>query len=191
MRRRIHSLSLESLSRQRDCLWIAVCFLGTANLLLSFKAFWSSERVVVVPAGLSKSFWVEDSHVSSAYLEEMALFFARQILDVSPASAAYQRQVVLRYTAPSFHNALQKRLISEEEEARKNQLSTSFKPVSVTVYLKERAVELTGDLVAYVGGTLSRQTREVYRLTFSVNQGRLWVTGFGVQKGGADVPSAF
>ena len=184
MKQRFYSLSLQKLFRQRDRLFFLACLLGVSNLFLGIKTFLSSERVVIVPASLSKSFWVDPSQVSSEYLEEMALFFARQILDISPASAPYQRDVVLRYTSPSFHNALKKRLLEEETRARENQVSTSFKPVSVKVHPKVLEVEMTGDLIAYVGGKTSHQTRETYLMTFSYTQGRLLVTRFVLKKEG-------
>ncbi len=182
MKQRFYTLNLMKLLRQRDRLFWMSSLLGISNVLLGLCLFFSSERVVIVPASLAKSFWVDRSRVSAEYLEEMALFFAHHLLDVTPASAHYQREIVLRYTAPSYHNALKKRLVEEEEHSREGQISTSFKPVQIKTDPERLEVELTGDLISYVGGKSATQQREIYLLRFHYSQGRLLVTHFTLQK---------
>lgn len=182
MKERFYTISLYRLLKQRNRMFIVGCLLASSNLFMGMTLFFSSERVVIVPACVSKSFWVDRSAVSAEYLEEMALFFAHQILDVSAASASYQRDIVLRYTATSYHNALKKRLTEEETRAREGQISTSFKPVQIKVDEHRLEAELTGDLLSYVGGKLASQARETYLLRFQYQQGRLLVTHFTLKK---------
>lgn len=182
MKQRFYTLNLYQLLRQRNRMMVLGSVLVLSNLFLALTVFFSSERIVITPPCLSKGFWVDSRQVSPEYLEEMALFFARQILDVSPASASYQRDVVLRYVAPSFHNALKKRLLEEERRAREEQLSTSFKPVQIKVDVKRLETFLTGDLISYVGGKNAGQVRETYIIQFQYQQGHLLITQFTSQK---------
>lgn len=182
MKQRFYRLSLHKLLHQRDRLMILGGVLVTSNLLLTLLLFCARERIVITPPVISKSFWVDGRHVSPAYLEEMAVFFARQILDLSPSSASYQRDVALRYVAPCFHNALRKRLMEEEERAREGQISTSFKPVQIKVDPGRLEAELTGDLLSYVGGKNAGQARETYLMRFQYAQGRLLIKHFALKK---------
>ena len=186
MKQRFYNLSLQKMMRQRNQVLIAGSLLVISNLILSGLLLFSSQRVVIIPASPAKSFWVDGSRVSVEYLEEMALFFAQQILDVSPASAAYQRDVVLRYTDPSYYNALKKRLTEEEARYQGGQLATSFKPVQIKVNEGQFSAEITGDLVSYVGGRMSSSARECYLIRFGYQQGRLLVTQFTLSSQGAD-----
>lgn len=186
MKQRFYNLSLQKLLTQRNHVLIVGSILGISNVILCSLLFFSPQRVVVIPANPAKSFWVDQTRVSSEYLEEMALFFAREILDISPASASYQRDVVLRYTAPVYHNALKKRLTEEETRAREGQISTSFKPVQIKVNAERLEAELTGDLLSYVGGKMASSVRESYRMRFQYLQGRLLVTQFALMSQGAN-----
>lgn len=186
MRQRFYSLSLQKLTKQRNQVLVVGSILGVSNLILCGLLFFTPQRVVVIPANPAKSFWVDQRQVSPEYLEEMGLFFAREILDVSPASAAYQRDVVLRYTAPEYHNALKKRLIEEERRAGDGQISTGFKPIQIKVNAERLEAELTGDLLSYVAGKMVSSVRESYLLRFQYTQGRLLVTQFKLISEGAE-----
>lgn len=178
MKLSLYTSKIHQLIEQRNALVLVAIALGLSNVglvvLLTFKA----ERVILVPPQIQRSFWVEGSKVSAAYLEEMALFFSYQLLDVTPSSAACQREIALRYVVADFHNALKKRLITEEERYRKENLSTSFKVCEVVVTPNTRTVKLTGDLVSYVGGQKIKQSREIYSIRFRVSSGRYLIESF-------------
>lgn len=163
---------------QRNSL-LTVCF---SLLLIAFVqalyTLFKSEHVVVVPPETKQSFWVERNRVSASYIEEMALFFATLILDASAGSAAYQRDVVLRYAVPESYGRLRAMLLEDEERYKKEQLSTSFKPASVQVDAKNLTAHITGDLVSYVGQKRLSQVRETYRFQFVYKQGRLLIQSF-------------
>ena len=178
MRVSLYASKIHHLIEQRNGLVLVAIALGLSNvglvLFLTFKA----ERVILVPPQIQRSFWVEGHDVSACYLEEMALFFAHQPLDVTPSSAAYQRDIALGYVVADFYNALKKRLLAEEERYRKENLSTSFKVCDVSVCPTTKTVKLTGDLVSYVGGQKVKQSRETYAICFRVKSGRYLVESF-------------
>lgn len=148
------------------------------NVLLTLIIFNASERVVVVPPQLGNSVWTEKGTVSQSYLEEMAVFFAKQILDITPSTASYQREHLLRYVHPSFHNALRKKMLDEEERYKKDNLSMSFRPLSAVVNTKALKVTLTGLLQQYVANKFVQQTKEVYEMDFSYEAGQLLIKNF-------------
>lgn len=178
MNHRFLKVNVQKLLQQRNAALTLSAGMMLSNIILCTVVFFSNERVVIVPPDIKKSFWTETSRVSTDYLEEMSLFFAAQILDVCPGSAAFQRDVVLRYVDPAYHNALKKRLIEEEETYKTQQISTSFKPVKIEVDAARLEAKLTGDLQSFVGRERVKQTRETYHLKFAYRSGRLLLTNF-------------
>ncbi len=152
------------------------------NLLLVLMLFNAKERVVVIPPQLNTSVWTEKGGVSQSYLEEMAVFFAKQILDVTPSTASFQREHLLRYVDPSFYNALRKKMIEEEEHYKKDNISMSFRPLSVAVNTKLLQATITGLLQQYVANKFVHQTKEVYQIGFSYQVGQLLIKNFSFQE---------
>lgn len=148
------------------------------NVLLSLILFNAKERVVVVPSQLNTTIWTEKGTVSQSYLEEMAVFFAKQMLDITPSTAAYQREHILGYVTPSYYHALRKKMLEEEEKYKKDNLCTSFRPLSAVVNVKALEVTLTGLLQQYVSNKFVQQTKEVYEMSFSYEAGRLLIKSF-------------
>ncbi|HQW58291.1 MAG TPA: type IV conjugative transfer system protein TraE [Gammaproteobacteria bacterium] len=176
---------LEALVRQCDLSLFFGCGMLGANLLLALVVFGTSARVVVVPPDFKASLWTEKRTVSQTYLEEMAIFFAKQILDITPATANYQREILLRHVEPSFYHALKKQLIEEADKYHKDNISTSFKPLSAIVNVSKMEVSLTGLLNQYVSNKFVQQTKEDYELRFVYKNGQLLIKSFiltGVQK---------
>lgn len=174
---------IQQLIAQRNGLVLITMTLGLSNMGLVALFALKSERVILVPPQIQRSFWVEGAQASASYLEEMALFFAHQLLDVTPSSAAYQREIALRYVGSDFYNVLQKRLLAEEERYRKENLSTSFKVCEVGVHPQTMTVKLIGDLMSYVAGQKIKQSRESYLIRFRFKSGRFWVEAFELIEG--------
>lgn len=178
MKLSIFKQQLHILLRERNhSLLFGFTMLGV-NVLLAFMVFNAKERIVVIPPVLTTSIWTERGTVSQSYLEEMAVFFAKQILDITPLTASYQREHLLRYVEPSFYHALRKKMIDEEERYKKDNLSMSFRPLSAVVNVKALQVTLTGLLQQYVANKFVQQTKEVYEMEFSYQSGQLLIKNF-------------
>jgi conjugal transfer pilus assembly protein TraE len=181
MLRSIWKENLYALFKQRN--WAIAFAVGMmiTNVFLGVKVFRKEEKVIVVPAYLKQSFWVEGESVSKEYLEEMTLFFANLLLNVSPESMQYQRDVALKYVSPEFHNTLYQRLIEEEEQLRKQSLSTTFRAKEVKVNLDKGEATVKGILTQYVGDKKAGQAEEIYKATYGYTSGILTLNGFEVE----------
>lgn len=159
--------------RQRNML-VAICaVLLLIVLIQSVALFMKDERIVVVPPDFRHGFWVTGRDVSASYLEEMALFLSGMQLTVSPASAAYQRDVILRYASPSHYGALKATLLEVEKMLIKQNVSTTFRPLKALPCSEDLTVDLTGDLMTWVGSKRISNVRETYRLAFILERGQL------------------
>ena len=71
---------------------LSVCQLLSLAVIVSILG---SERTVIVPPSIDRTFWVTRDKASREYLEEMAGFVAWLVLDVSPSTVDWKRNVLL------------------------------------------------------------------------------------------------
>ena len=178
MKFRLHNSRLGDLFQQRNLLLSLSAMLLALNFTQALFTFFRLERIIVVPPDIKQEFWLEKNKVSASYLEEMALFFADLILESSPESAAYKRDIILRNTVSSGYGPLKTRLLEDEERLKKEHLTTSFQASSVKVDPEKLFVELTGDLIHFVGEKRISQSRDTYQFQFEYRHGRLLIKAF-------------
>jgi conjugal transfer pilus assembly protein TraE len=108
----------------------------------------------------------------------MALVYASLMLDCTPESAAYKRDIILRHTAPESHGLLKRRLLEEEQRLKKEHVTTSFQPNAIKVNSAHLTVDVTGDLLRFVGEKRISQSRDIYQFQFEYKAGRLSIKAF-------------
>ncbi len=150
-------------------------------LLQTLLLFFKHEKIIISPPELNQGYWVEGDRFSNSYLEEMALFFSHLLLDVSAASILPQGEVILRYVLPEAYGVFKTKLLSDEKRLKKQQLSLHFNPQTVEIP-KDRVVEITGTLSAYVGARKISQQQETYQVVFAKRKGRLFLESFELIK---------
>ncbi|MEN8236225.1 MAG: type IV conjugative transfer system protein TraE [Pseudomonadota bacterium] len=169
---------LQDLSQQRNLLLSFLGLLAVVSVFQAIALVFKSDHVVIVPPELKQGYWVEKNRASQAYLEEMAVFFAHLVLDNSPSSASYNREVLLRYVLPSAYGQLKMQLLEDEKRLQKDHLATCFQASSVKVNPHTNVVELQGDLMGYVGNKRVSQTRDTYLLKLRLQKGRVFLAAF-------------
>lgn len=174
------SESLEKLIKQRNAFLVLSLGMMLANILTASLLFFKNERIVIVPAYFKQTFWTEGELVSDSYIEEMSLFFTKLMLDTTPDSHKYRRDVILRYVAPKYYHELEKKLIAEAERLYKEGVTTSFMPKEVKV--KALGAEVTGLLISYISGTRVGEVKETYQLQFGNTGGIFMLENFTVKK---------
>lgn len=169
---------LSDLKFQRNVL-VGICAsLLVINATQSLCLFFRHERVIITPPQLSQGFWVEGNRFSPQYLEEMALHYAHFLLDVTEKNILYQGEILLRYVTPDAYGALKARLLEDEQRLKKNNLSTRFSPSEVAISVDNLTVDITGELLSYVGDKKISQVRETYQFRFQNLSGRLLIAAF-------------
>jgi conjugal transfer pilus assembly protein TraE len=163
---------------QRNVLGGFVLCLLPATSILAVLLFFKQERIVVHPPELRQSYWVEGNRFAPAYLEEMGLYFAHLLLDVSPANILYQGDVLLRYVWPKTYGEFRSRIMEDQKRLKQENVSMVFNPVECTVIPGQMAVEIHGDLVTFVADKKISSRRESYRVAFEGKSGRLFLKSF-------------
>lgn len=172
--------ALENVIKQRNGYLVIAVGLTALCLLLTLLLFQLAlhKRTYLLPPEISHSFWVADNAASSEYLAEMTTFFTALRLNVTPSNVKTQREMLLRYTAPSHYGELKSQLVAEGDRITKENLSSAFYPVDVKVNAKELQATITGDIKSTVGKEPLPDRRASYLITYRYNSGRLFVTAF-------------
>ena len=79
-----------------------------------------------MPPSINKSFWVSRDKASGEYLEQMGAFIAWLVLDVTPASIDWKKDILLGYVEPDQHGELKTRQELEAARLKRINASTFF-----------------------------------------------------------------
>jgi conjugal transfer pilus assembly protein TraE len=169
---------LGNLEGQRNVLGALVVILFVTNTLQGIRLFFRHERTIIVPPELRQEFWVEGQRFAPSYMQEMALYFAHLLLNVSPTTLGVQGDIVLRYVNPEAYGTFRTKFMADATKLSKDNASLGFHPISTKVLPDALVVEITGDLLTYMGSKVVSIHRETYRLAFTHQQGRLGIKSF-------------
>src|SRR5688500_486280 len=75
------------------------------SLVINLKLI-GMERTIIVPPTIEKTFWVTNDRASKEYLEQMASFIAWLVLDVTPATIDWKKDILLNYVPPEQHGLM-------------------------------------------------------------------------------------
>ncbi len=96
---------IKEMRRRNRGLALTVGLLAAAHVLalVVILNLLGTVRTVVVPPSINKSFWVTRDKASGEYLEQMGAFIAWLVLDVTPASIDWKKDILLGYVEPDQH----------------------------------------------------------------------------------------
>jgi conjugal transfer pilus assembly protein TraE len=137
-----------------------------------------SERTIVVPPTIDKTFWVTKDRVSKEYLEQMATFVAWLILDVTPATVDWKKDILLNYVAPEQHGTLKARQEVEAERLKRINASTFFLPQQLLANEQDHTVAVRGRLRTQVNGQETATDTKAYIAEFQYVGGRVHLKAF-------------
>lgn len=136
---------------QRNLALVAAGIMAFSNLVLVTAYIFKGERTILVPPQLTRSFWFDGGDVSKEYLEEMGLFMSTLLLDMSPSSAQFKHQAILKYAVPESYGSLKNKLLKDEDYYNELQLSTTFRPAQVIADPQNLTASVKGTLTSYMG----------------------------------------
>lgn len=171
---------LQNLIAQRNGYLVLAAALAVISLILVICVcrLINRERIVIVPPVIHQAFWVNSQTVSPEYLSQISSFLVQLRLNMTPSSAQYQRDTLLRYTDPAYYGELKNELVEEADHLTKTHTSLIFYPVDISVDVAHLTTQISGDFSAMVSNMSLPVQRLSYRLSFRYSQGRLWLQSF-------------
>lgn len=177
MKLKIQNSLLQYVIRHRNGYLVIACGSLLLNILLGIGiiSMIGKEKIILIPPGISQTFWIGHNDISPEYLTEMSHFFTVLRFNITPGNTDNQRETLLRYVSPEYYESLKTELINEAESMTRDHISTIFYPVDVKVNTKHTEALVTGDLITIVGTNQLPAKRVIYRITYSHNNYRLLV----------------
>lgn len=171
---------LRELRQRNNTLGLALGAMAAAQVLscIVMLSQVGRERVLVVPPTLNKTFWVEGERVSSAYLEQMGGFLAWLVLDISPGSVDWKKEVLLSYVEPDQFEALRTQQDLQADRLKRLNASTSLEVQEMVGNEDEQSLVLRGRLSLRINGVITSTEPRAYRLEFSHRAGRIHLKTF-------------
>ena len=176
-----HQNDLRVQRKANRTLGAVLALLGVCQLisLVVIASIVGSERTVIVPPNIDKSFWVSKDKASREYLEQMAGYVSWLMLDVTPTTVDWKRNVLLNWVSPDQHAAMKTKMDLEADRLRTNNASTSFLIQQLTADEKEQSVLVTGRLRRQINGTdVAEPETRSYLAQFHYTGGRVHIQTF-------------
>ncbi|MBI5721051.1 MAG: type IV conjugative transfer system protein TraE [Burkholderiales bacterium] len=152
--------------------------LGQLLSLVIILNLLGSVRTLVVPPSINKSFWVERDKASAEYLEQMGSFIAWLVLDVTPSSVDWKKDVLLGYVEPDQHGAFRVRQEIEAARLKRINASTAFMPQQLVPSEDTQSVVVRGRLRTLVNAQETSNEAKTYLVEFSYAGGRMHLKTF-------------
>lgn len=148
---------------------------SVVNLFLAFFIVTTdrSEKIIITPPIVERSFWVQGEDVSEEYLSQMATWFLSLNLTYNSDNARAQAEILLPYLHPSKHAALSQKIEKQLVAIKRYNESSVFYITEVAVLNND--VALIGDLRRTAGRTQIENRKAAYKVSFKFDTGRLTV----------------
>ncbi len=171
---------LKDLRRRNKGLGFAVGALAACQILTLTVVviLLGTVRTVVVPPTLHKTFWVAGGRASNEYLEQMGSFIAWLVLDVTPSTIDWKKDMLLGYVDPVQYGTLKSRQEVEAERLKRINAATAFVPQQLVASEEAQSLVVRGRLRTLVNGFETGNDLKAYRIDFSHAGARMHIVGF-------------
>lgn len=148
-----------------------------SNVLLALRlaTLQNTHRETLVPPTINKTFWVDDQQIDASYLEQMANFLIQLAFNNTPVNAEYNAKMLLKYVGPGSYGKLERYLMANVRELRKNNTSTLFSVRAISVLKEENAVAFSGVVTTYIADRRVSERSKTFLVRFGFDAGRVYI----------------
>lgn len=158
----------------------AVLLLGV-GLILNATVLREETKIVVVPPTLTNEFWLERNRASETYIEQMAVFVATLAGNLSPRSAEYNVDALLKYMEPTRMIEVRDDLKAQAEYIKKNNIAQSYHPSGSQIDIDKQSAVVEGTVVRHVGSIKVSEEKMAVHMKFKLSDYFLRVTDLYVE----------
>jgi conjugal transfer pilus assembly protein TraE len=171
---------LKDLRRRNRWLGLAVAGLVLALIvaLCAVLKIAGSERTIIVPPSIDRSFWTTRERSGKDYLNQMAAYVAYLVLDVDPATVDWKKDALLNWVAPEQHATIRTRQELEAERLKRINAATFFRPQQLVADEERQSVVVRGRLRTLVNGQETSVDTRAYLVEFDYAGGRAHLKTF-------------
>lgn len=178
MLERFYQINIKHLYRQRNGYLVLALLSMVVNIIFVIILMQRASQIILLPPLLKQSVWVKGYEVSPEYLVEMADWFGYLMLTKTAANIKHQHQTLLKYMSSESHNAMQQRLLKEEERYMKDGLSTQWLVQHIKAHPLDMRAHMKGELLTRLGKDVVEKVEKTFELQFQWQHGQLSLTKF-------------
>jgi conjugal transfer pilus assembly protein TraE len=171
----------KALYKQRNFFLMMSCLLLITSTLISFKAFVTDVRTILVP-GISETLEISNKNVSESYLRRASHMFLSLLLDLSPSDIEFKRDSILKLTASGSYNDISSYFNEQVEKMQKFKVSTYFTPKEMQIDAKNLKVIAKGIFTSRFGTNGQEEKDISFFMEFSYENGFLLIKRFKAEE---------
>ena len=166
------------LARQNRLLRFIVFIMAVAIIINGVYVYKASisQKVVLVPLGLTKEVYVTGDEASQEYLSDVAHLFISLLYQYTPSTAPSQFESVLKFAHPSFYPELQRTLYRRLKEINDLQITATFLIEKLEIRPQEKRIKVTGTYTEKFGTHSPVSARKEIELNYDISAGRFYIT---------------
>lgn len=170
--------NLKNIIKQRNSFLLILTGLLISNILLSIVLIFKQEKTILIPPKITSKMWLAGDNASKSYFEEMSLWIAHLMLDKTSKNMMFNHKILLDYVLPNSKQEVIKNLLKEQEQYKKEGLSTIFRANQLETNLDKNEVMLTGNLISFVGDKKISNKKIIFLIKFKYAFGKWHLQSF-------------
>jgi len=107
---------------------------------------------------------------------------SKMILDTTPESHKYRREMILRYVMPEYYHKMEKKLIEEGDRMARDGVTTTFAAKEIAASSDELKAVISGTVTTYVSGERIGQTKVKYEMELGYSSGIIMLKNFKIKE---------
>ena len=154
--------------------------LVVTTLMLSVK----SQRILLVPPQITKEFWIERDRVAPEYMEQMGVFIATLVGNLSPGNAEFNVNMLIKHYLDPAHNNPEviRELLGQAAYIKKNNMTQAFFPSSISIVDSgNMKVRVEGSNIINIGTARISGEKVSYLIRFNARDYKLYVEEFTIE----------
>ncbi len=159
--------------------------LVVTTIMLSVK----SQRILLVPPQITKAFWIERNRVAPEYMEQMGVFVATLVGNLSPTNAEFNVNMLIKHYLDPAHNnpEVVRELLGQAAYIKKNNMTQTFFPSSISVIDPDNMkVRVEGSNIINIGTNRASGEKVSYLIRFNARDYKLYVEEFAIESKGKE-----
>lgn len=143
----------------------------------------TTQKIVVIPPGVNREFWVAGDSVSQSYLEQVALYIVDRIVSVSPENVDYSFNSIMPFftTEPQAVKKIKDTYIEFARGIKTNNVYQMFYPLKVVI--KGDEITVDGTVKKLTGNILMSEGSMKVIIKYVIKNGRFLVTVLNFEGG--------
>lgn len=118
---------------------------------------------------------LQGNNLSSSYIQEMVLYWGHLLFNVTPKTMAIQHQTLLKYVSSENYGEIEIKLLKDEQNYKKEAITTLFHPTHVSINQDNQTAILTGDLKVFTAAKEVSHQQKTFQIKYTVQGGKIFL----------------